>query len=147
MDRQTIAALTETVVVDSIAKIRLTVQRWLSSSTTFHIPGQSLTCACRLGDVAGASLGAFAIGALGTIAGTFVAWLLIGSQMGPDGYKVGNHAIASSHQHLTSAHMWRVAPHAERCNMGVTQVQYKQSGSNRQPIRYPPDDMICDDIM
>ena len=43
---------------------------------------------CRLKEVAGPSLSAFVIGALGTVVGTLVAWALVGSHMGPEGSKV-----------------------------------------------------------
>ncbi len=44
---------------------------------------------CRLRDVAGASVAAFGIGAIGTIVGTLAAWQAVGNQMGAEGYKVG----------------------------------------------------------
>ncbi|KAK9844664.1 hypothetical protein WJX74_005288 [Apatococcus lobatus] len=50
----------------------------------------------RLKDVASPSLAGFGIGAVGTIAGTLVAWRFFGSQMGPDGYKLAS-ALAASY--------------------------------------------------
>lgn len=43
---------------------------------------------CRLVSAASSTLGAFVIGAIGSVAGTIVAWLLIGQRLGPDGWKV-----------------------------------------------------------
>ena len=48
-----------------------------------------LACAHRLAGSAGSTLVAFVIGAIGTVAGTLVAWLALGARLGPDGWKVG----------------------------------------------------------
>lgn len=48
-----------------------------------------LACAYRLAGSAGSTLVAFVIGAIGTVAGTLVAWLALGARLGPDGWKVG----------------------------------------------------------
>lgn len=39
---------------------------------------------------------AFGIGAVGTLIGTVVAWLLVGSKLGPQGYKVSLKNFCSS---------------------------------------------------
>lgn len=50
---------------------------------------------CRLLSSAGATLAAFAVGALGTVLGTIVAYSLIGPQLGPEGWKVAAALCAS----------------------------------------------------
>ena len=44
----------------------------------------------RLVSAASSTFGAFIIGAVGSIAGTVVAWLLLGPRLGPDGWKVSS---------------------------------------------------------
>lgn len=53
--------------------------------------------------MAGASLAAFGIGAIGTITGTLVAWRVLGTQMGPDGSKVHAHPACNF---LTALGCW-----------------------------------------
>ena len=43
---------------------------------------------CRLFSAASSTFGAFVIGAVGSVVGTVVAWLLLGSRLGTDGWKV-----------------------------------------------------------
>ena len=43
---------------------------------------------CRLFSAASSTFGAFVIGAVGSVIGTVVAWLLLGSRLGTDGWKV-----------------------------------------------------------
>ena len=50
---------------------------------------------CRLLSSAGTTLAAFAVGALGTVLGTIVAYSLIGPQLGPEGWKVAAALCAS----------------------------------------------------
>ena len=50
-------------------------------------------CSCRLLSAASSTFGAFVIGAVGSVVGTIVAWLVLGSRLGPDGYKVSSHAL------------------------------------------------------
>ena len=56
-----------------------------------------LVQSCRLVSAASSTLGAFAIGAIGSVAGTIVAWLLIGQRLGPDGWKVSALFFLSVH--------------------------------------------------
>lgn len=44
---------------------------------------------------ASSTFGAFVIGAVGSVVGTIVAWLVLGSRLGPDGYKVASALCAS----------------------------------------------------
>ncbi len=47
-----------------------------------------MTLLCRLWGTAAPTLAAFLIGAAGTVLGTAVAFSLLGSRLGPEGYKV-----------------------------------------------------------
>ena len=47
-------------------------------------------CSCRLLSAASSTFGAFVIGAVGSVVGTIVAWLVLGPRLGPDGYKVSS---------------------------------------------------------
>lgn len=47
-------------------------------------------CSHRLLSAASSTFGAFVIGAVGSIVGTIVAWLVLGPRLGPDGYKVSS---------------------------------------------------------
>lgn len=49
----------------------------------------------QLAGSAGSTLVAFVIGAIGTVAGTLVAWLALGARLGPDGWKVASALCAS----------------------------------------------------
>ncbi len=42
---------------------------------------------------ASSTFGAFVIGAVGSVVGTIVAWLVLGTRLGPDGYKVSSRAL------------------------------------------------------
>ncbi|DBB01832.1 TPA: hypothetical protein ACH3X1_000442 [Trebouxia sp. C0004] len=44
---------------------------------------------------ASSTFGAFVIGAVGSVLGTIVAWLVLGTRLGPDGYKVASALCAS----------------------------------------------------
>lgn len=44
---------------------------------------------------ASSTFGAFVIGAVGSVAGTIIAWLVLGTRLGPDGYKVASALCAS----------------------------------------------------
>ncbi len=53
-------------------------------------------CACRLLSAASSTFGAFVIGAVGSVVGTIVAWLVLGTRLGPDGYKVSSQVLMLS---------------------------------------------------
>ena len=52
-----------------------------------------MQCRCRLKDGGAAILTAFGVAVVGTLAGTFLAWMLFGSRLDADGYKVCCHAL------------------------------------------------------
>ena len=73
---------------------------------------------CRLLSSASTTFGAFVIGAVGSVAGTVIAWLLIGHRLGPDGWKVMRRAhhtqqcnIPHNYLRLLPAHLRKTKHH------------------------------------
>lgn len=81
--------------LENWASILATICRAPTDSTS--LMSDVFVQSCRLLSAASSTLGAFVIGAIGSVAGTIVAWLLIGQRLGPDGWKVSALCFLSAH--------------------------------------------------
>ena len=76
-----------------------------SSAVSLYCNSNIYTVFHRLLSAASSTFAAFVIGALGSVAGTLVAWLLLGTKLGPDGWKVSTHLFAALEVSIFWAHV------------------------------------------